>query len=96
MPSRSPKEPWINTGDQYMANYDIQVAKEKCTGCLRCQLACSDLFTKVFNPSQAKITVVVSGADCSIHFSAECNQCGVCVDHCFFDALQKTEKGSNR
>ena len=36
-----------------MGTFDIEVVTERCTGCLRCQLACSDLFTKTFNPSEA-------------------------------------------
>ena len=75
-----------------MGNYIIQVATERCTGCLRCELACSDLYTKVFNPSVAMIRVTVSGADWDIRFTDECNDCGVCVDHCFYDALEKSEK----
>ncbi|MCP4665773.1 MAG: hypothetical protein GY849_05355 [Deltaproteobacteria bacterium] len=75
-----------------MRAFNMQVATERCTGCLRCELACSDLFTKAFNPSEARIRVVVSGADCSIGFTEECNACGVCADHCFFGALEKTKK----
>lgn len=79
-----------------MGKYDIQVATERCTGCLRCQLACSELYTKAFNPSRARIRVVVSGVDCSIHFTAECNECGVCVDQCFFNALEKSKKENDQ
>ena len=79
-----------------MEKYDIQVIAERCTGCLRCQLACSDVYTKAFNPSQARIRVVVSGADCSIHFTEECNECGVCVDQCFFNALEKAKKENDQ
>ena len=75
-----------------MGKYKIQAHEERCTGCLRCQLACSDLYAKVFNPSVAMIRVTVSGADCDIRFTDECNDCGVCVDHCFYDALEKSEK----
>ena len=75
-----------------MGTFDIQVSTERCTGCLRCELACSDLFTKAFNPSEARMRVVVLGADCSIGFTEECNACGVCVDHCFYDALKKTKR----
>jgi ferredoxin len=75
-----------------MGKYQIHVATENCTGCLRCQLSCSELYTKTFNPSQAMIVVDISGADCSIRFTDECNECGVCVDQCFYDALQKTKR----
>ncbi len=79
-----------------MGKYEIQITPERCTGCLRCQLACSDLYTKAFNPSRARIRVATSGADSSIRFEEDCNGCGVCVDHCLFEALRKTEKGADR
>ena len=79
-----------------MGNYDIQVYTESCTGCLRCQLACSDLYTKAFNPSTARIRVIVSAADCSILFTEECNECGVCVDHCFHGALHKMKREADK
>jgi len=69
--------------------FDIQVATERCTGCLMCQLACSDRHIKVFNPSVARVTVEVSGLDCSIRFTEECDKCGICVDYCFYGALHK-------
>ena len=79
-----------------MSKYNIQVHTENCTGCLRCQLACSDLYTKAFNPVEALIRVVVSGADCSIHFTEACNECGVCADACFFSALEKSKKENDQ
>jgi NAD-dependent dihydropyrimidine dehydrogenase PreA subunit len=76
-----------------MEKYDIQAHTENCTGCLRCQLACSDLYSKAFNPSSSRIQVVVSNSgECSIQFTGECNACGICVDHCFYDAVQKIKK----
>ena len=79
-----------------MGNYDIQVSTERCTGCLRCQLACSDLYTKAFNPSTARLRVIISGADRSILFTEECNKCGVCVDQCFHGALQKMKREAEK
>lgn len=79
-----------------MGKFKIDVAAERCTGCLRCQLACSDLYTKAFNPSSARIRVDLLGVNCSIGFTEECNECGVCVDHCFYDALQKTLRGNGK
>ena len=78
-----------------MAKYEIQTNTENCTGCLRCQLGCSDLYNKAFNPRAAYIRVNVSAADCSIKFTQDCTECGVCVDHCFYDALRKRPKESN-
>jgi Fe-S-cluster-containing hydrogenase component 2 len=67
----------------------IEVIPEHCTGCLRCQLACSEKYTKTFNPSAARIQVVFKGPDCGISFTPECTRCGICVDQCFYDALVK-------
>lgn len=72
-----------------MPKYEIHVKTENCTGCLRCQLGCSVLYTGSFNPAAAHIRVTVSGADCAIAFTEECTHCGVCADNCFYDALEK-------
>ncbi len=74
-----------------MSKYKIIVHSEKCTGCMRCGLVCSDLFTKRFNLSASRIQVGISDTDYAIQFSDECNACGSCADHCFYDALQKEE-----
>ena len=79
-------------GEKAMPTFVIHITTEKCTGCLRCELACSDLYMKSFNPSLARIHVVVSGADCSIDFTDECVACGVCADHCFYGALEKVKR----
>ena len=79
-----------------MGKYEIEVHTERCTGCLRCQLACSDLYTKAFNPSRARVRVVTRGADCSIRFEEDCNDCGICVDHCFFEALEQRRRESDK
>jgi ferredoxin len=78
-----------STGTQGVAKYDIEITAERCTGCLRCQLACSDLFSRAFNPSRSRIQVIFSDVDCSIQFTQECNSCGVCADHCFYDVIHK-------
>lgn len=75
-----------------MQKYEIQIATERCTGCLRCELACSDLYWKSFTPSAARIRVIISDGDCSIVLNEDCNGCGICVDHCFYDAVQKTRR----
>jgi len=75
-----------------MAKYRIDVATENCSGCSRCELACSYTYTKAFNPSRARIQVKMSGADCSVRFSEECIECGICVDQCLYGALSKTKK----
>jgi Fe-S-cluster-containing dehydrogenase component len=72
-----------------MTKYQLSIFPEKCAGCLRCQLACSEVYTRAFNPSAARIRVEVSEADYTIAFSEDCNRCGICADHCFYQALEK-------
>ncbi len=79
-----------------MAKYDIHAIPERCSGCLRCGLACSDLSAKRFSLSEARIHVDLDGARCRIRFSPECMGCGMCADHCLYGALIKTPKGEGR
>ncbi len=75
-----------------VSKFKIQVEPDNCTGCLQCQLNCSFGYTKIFNSSAARIIINVSGPDCSISFTDQCNECGICADHCFYGALQKIER----
>ncbi len=75
-----------------MGKYRIQIETKKCTGCLRCRLACSYQYSKKFNPSVAGIRVMTSDKDYAIMFSDDCNMCGICADNCFFDALVKSKQ----
>ncbi len=79
-----------------VAKYRILTEEENCTGCLRCQLACSDLYTKRFNPSAARIRILFSGVECSIRFTEECVECGVCAEHCLHGALDRIPTGDGR
>ena len=79
-----------------MAKYEIQTNTDNCTGCLRCALACSDLYSRCFNPLASRIRIVVSDGDWSIDFTEDCNECGICVDHCFFGAVQKERREAHR
>ena len=74
-----------------MAKYQIDVATERCTGCLRCELVCSDFHTKTFRPSAARIQVTMTGRDCQVRFTEDCVACGICADQCLFGALSKTQ-----
>lgn len=76
-----------------MPKYRILAAEGKCTGCLRCQLACSQAYQKVFNPSLARIRIGFHGVDCSIQFTEECVACGLCADNCLYGALEKSAEG---
>jgi len=75
-----------------MAEYRINVATERCSGCLRCELGCSDAHTKSFNPSMSRIQVTMNERDRHIRFTQECVWCGICADHCLYGALSKTRQ----
>lgn len=75
-----------------MTKYKIEVSAELCTGCLRCELACSFLHEGVFQPSEARIKVRVGIRDCEILFTDQCTRCGICSDNCLYGALTKSEE----
>ena len=76
-----------------MSKYRILADDSKCTGCLRCQLACSDAYTKSFNPSSARIRVDFVDVDLAVRFTDDCVACGLCADNCFYGALEKFSEG---
>jgi len=76
-----------------MADYQplrIGASAEKCTGCHRCQLACSFQFTKRFNPASAYLGIHRTFEE-TISFLPECTECELCVDACTFGALYRKE-----
>ncbi|MFH1135042.1 MAG: 4Fe-4S binding protein [Pseudomonadota bacterium] len=75
-----------------MSRFKIVIDPVPCTGCLRCQLACSELHDKVFNPAAARIRVDASGPINLVYFEDNCDHCGVCADHCFYGVLEKTRE----
>jgi Fe-S-cluster-containing dehydrogenase component len=75
-----------------VAKYDIRIDEGCCTGCSRCQLACSEVYHRSFNPSLARIRILISGAEFKIELTDECTYCGICVDHCFYGALEKERR----
>jgi ferredoxin len=82
----------VKRKDLAMAKYRVDVAAERCSGCLRCELGCSDAHTKSFNPSMARIQVTMTERDCQVLFTEECVSCGICADQCFYGALSKTQQ----
>jgi Fe-S-cluster-containing dehydrogenase component len=79
-----------------VSKYRILVDDSKCTGCLRCQLACSDAYTKSFNPSAARIQVDFVGVDLAVRFTDDCVGGGLCADNCLYGALRKVSEGEAR
>ncbi len=84
-------------GTRTLTRYEIRYFQERCTGCLRCALACSELCTGSFCPSRAYIEVIEGPEAFSVRFKDDCTRCGACADSCFYDALEKVrvrEEGS--
>jgi len=72
---------------------EIIAHPEKCSGCMICALICSWTFTGAFNPFESRILINYPGdVQRSIVFTRECNNCGVCVEYCNFDALEVVEE----
>ena len=71
---------------------DIIIHENNCTGCLICQLWCSYVHTKRFNPSEANIQIVNGhGLKPRISFLDECDNCGQCAQHCLYGTLELKE-----
>ncbi len=79
-----------------MTQFEIRFIQERCTGCLRCGLACSDLYAGSFCPGRSHIQVEEGEASFSVRFSEACNRCGACADSCFYEALCKVPLEEDR
>ncbi len=69
--------------------YELTYIQERCSGCLRCQLACSWTYVKSFQPSAACLQVDTQGTQYRLVFTQDCVKCGICADSCLFGALVK-------
>ncbi|MDY6855447.1 MAG: FAD-dependent oxidoreductase [Thermodesulfobacteriota bacterium] len=68
----------------------IMASPAKCYGCLMCMMRCSLAYEKAFNPSKARIKIerlVDTDIEYMISFTDKCNNCGICVVSCPYDAL---------
>ena len=72
-----------------MKRYEVRYFQERCTGCLRCALTCSELHAGSFCPERAYIRVVEGPESFSLRLQGDCNGCGACADSCFYGALGK-------
>jgi len=62
----------------------------KCFGCLICESRCSLRFEKAFNPSRSAIQVrrlVGEDNEYAITVTDKCDNCGICVRFCPYNAL---------
>lgn len=51
---------------------------------MRCMLVCSYTYTKKFSFSASRIKIREYRAE----FTEDCNECGKCVEQCFYGALE--------
>ena len=66
------------------------IRDENCSGCQRCQLACSMLYHNIFNPAIAYIQVLQTtdnGVSFKVSRTDDCTECGSCVEACAFGCL---------
>jgi len=76
----------------------ISIFPENCTGCRICQMICSWLNEKSFQPLNAYIQVK-SEEEKGIHFEIaldqRCKKCGLCASYCSIGALVKEREVSS-
>jgi len=74
-----------------ITNEKIKINEKSCTGCQVCQLKCSYIRDKAFNPSRAFIKISVDDIIPKITFIEGCTKCGQCAKHCSYGALKLVE-----
>ncbi len=72
----------------------VKAKWERCNGCQICQLICSFVHEKVFNPTKAAIRIERLGGktEFGISFTPECDHCGICADYCLYGALIRVSR----
>jgi Fe-S-cluster-containing hydrogenase component 2 len=72
---------------------DIKVVENRCVGCLTCALWCSYVKQKEINPYKAYIIIERRGDNhFKITFTEECDNCSVCVNSCYYGAIEMGEE----
>jgi Fe-S-cluster-containing hydrogenase component 2 len=69
----------------------IKANWERCRGCQLCQLICSFVHEKVFNPTKAAILIerLAGDTEFGVTFSPRCVRCGSCIQYCLYGALSR-------
>jgi NADPH-dependent glutamate synthase beta subunit-like oxidoreductase len=72
----------------------IKVDPSRCVQCGSCQLQCSFRYTKAFNPDRARIALHPRPIGKIIYHDDCIGGCSLCVDSCFFGALEYGDGGN--
>jgi NADPH-dependent glutamate synthase beta subunit-like oxidoreductase/ferredoxin len=62
---------------------------DKCRNCLSCQMICSLRHEGIFNPLKAAIVIEAKENEFVASFTDACDNCGLCVKACGYDALSQ-------
>ena len=67
----------------------VAAIPERCVGCKLCQLICSYITLRVFNPSRSFLAIKADEKRglFEIEILPECNDCGACIKYCPSEAL---------
>ncbi len=66
----------------------LKLKLSDCTGCQLCQLACSAVHEKAFNPEKARLKIIHEYTDEGIHIASKhCNFCKKCEEACPVGAI---------
>jgi len=80
-------------GDLALTGKEARVVAhgERCHGCQICQLICSFVHEKVFNPAKASIHVerLAGETEFGVTLTPQCDNCGVCIQYCLYGALSR-------
>ena len=69
----------------------LKLDSAKCTGCLECEKACSNVHFQVFDGGDKSAIRIYQKTD--TYEMSVCNQCGLCIDLCQVGALTRMPNG---
>lgn len=81
-------------------NSEVIVNQEECRRCFICQLVCSAVYERNFNPSMARIRIGLTQRKdgkyvTPISFTEDCTGCGLCASYCHYGALTIVKRSSS-
>ena len=64
--------------------------QELCTGCLDCEVACSQAYFKTNDPNYSAIRIIENNRT---YRARKCTQCGECINMCTANAIYRDRNG---